>query len=289
VNVNNKPVITYFSPPRDTSLVSGQGLIFHLDGSDADDEPLYFFWHKNGEAVSDSASYVYQSNSTFTGQDLVTGFITDHHDTLSHSWVVTVTTAVELAEFYAQTDEFNQMVTLHWRTYNEFNNAGFEIWRSSRPMNAYILLTPRVIPGNTKGEYVFTDDTLQAGNTYYYKLVDCNIFGARMEHGPIQTILPLPSDYRLEQNFPNPFTLNLGSPVTVIKFQLPQEERISIQIFNVLGQRVRTLADRRFLPGYQSISWDGCNDNGRLVTSGVYYYEFKAGDFKAIKRLVLMR
>jgi hypothetical protein len=81
----------------------------------------------------------------------------------------------------------------------------------------------------------------------------------------------LPKVYELNQNYPNPF-----NPSTTIRYALPFNSDVSIEIYNVLGQRVRALVSENQLPGYYETSWNGQNDFGSAVASGVYVYRMVA-------------
>lgn len=94
----------------------------------------------------------------------------------------------------------------------------------------------------------------------------------------------LPSTFDVKQNYPNPF-----NGATVIRFQLPQTSRVKIKIFNMMGQEIVTLADRRFNAGYYQVSWDGKDRSDNLVSSGVYFYQVTALNEVVIRRLVYLR
>jgi len=94
----------------------------------------------------------------------------------------------------------------------------------------------------------------------------------------------LPTTYDIAQNYPNPF-----NPTTTIKYQLPHVTDVKLVIYNVLGQRVRTLVNNRMEAGYHSLVWDGLNQQGSTVASGVYIYHFQAGDFQKTMKLMLLK
>jgi len=94
----------------------------------------------------------------------------------------------------------------------------------------------------------------------------------------------VPRVFSLAQNYPNPFNL-----ATEIKYQLPKTERVEIGIFNLLGQKVRTLIDERKAPGYYKACWDGKDTSGEIVASGIYFYKIRAGEFTDIKKMVLLK
>ena len=77
----------------------------------------------------------------------------------------------------------------------------------------------------------------------------------------------IPTEYSLGQNYPNPF-----NPTTRINFDLSKDGRVSIIIYNILGQKVKTLADNEFYEaGYKTVSWNGRNDVGLDVATGLYF------------------
>jgi hypothetical protein len=95
----------------------------------------------------------------------------------------------------------------------------------------------------------------------------------------------VPKVYSLAQNFPNPF-----NPSTRIQFALPTKGHVSLKIYNVAGQLVKTLQDGVMDAGSHEISWDGSNNLGANVASGVYFYKINAGDnYENMKKMVLLR
>ena len=94
----------------------------------------------------------------------------------------------------------------------------------------------------------------------------------------------LPQVYALHQNYPNPF-----NPVTTIRFDVPEESHIRLDVYNVLGQRVQTLVNGNMQPGFHVIRWNGTNDTGTPLASGMYFYIIHSSKFTAVKKLVLMK
>lgn len=94
-----------------------------------------------------------------------------------------------------------------------------------------------------------------------------------------------PEDYRLAQNYPNPF-----NPSTTIEFALPINKQISLGVYNMLGQKVKTLVDNEsYTAGTYQVQWDGTNQNGQKVASGVYVYRLTFGNFSKSMRMNLVR
>lgn len=94
----------------------------------------------------------------------------------------------------------------------------------------------------------------------------------------------IPSAFELSQNYPNPF-----NPETVIHFSLPEPSSVEIAIFNMLGQKIQNLSNTRYEAGIHSISWNGKDQNGNFVSSGVYLYQLRAGSFLQVKKMTLLR
>ncbi len=91
-------------------------------------------------------------------------------------------------------------------------------------------------------------------------------------------------DYTVAQNFPNPF-----NPNTVIEFSLPRAEKATIKVFDLLGREITTLLDRPLASGAHQVTWNGRDQSGVLVGSGVYFYRVEAGEFLKTVKMILMR
>jgi hypothetical protein len=94
----------------------------------------------------------------------------------------------------------------------------------------------------------------------------------------------IPDEYSLDQNFPNPF-----NPSTTLAYSLKEPGHVTLNIYNVLGQNVRTLVDEHQDAGSYTKVWDGLDDRGNGVASGMYFYRIKAGDFSDIKKMVMLK
>ena len=94
----------------------------------------------------------------------------------------------------------------------------------------------------------------------------------------------VPTTFALSQNYPNPF-----NPVTTMNFDLPVKAHVTITIFNVLGQRIRTLVDQDLAAGRYTEEWNGSGDDGTKVASGIYFYKIEAGSFVATKKMMLLK
>ena len=94
----------------------------------------------------------------------------------------------------------------------------------------------------------------------------------------------IPGAFALHQNFPNPF-----NPSTEIRFDLPEAGNVSLAIYNLMGQKIRTLSSDNMTPGYHAIIWDGTNDIGSQVATGMYFYSIQSNEFQATKKMLFLK
>ncbi|MEL6820481.1 MAG: FG-GAP-like repeat-containing protein, partial [Calditrichota bacterium] len=94
----------------------------------------------------------------------------------------------------------------------------------------------------------------------------------------------VPDQIELAQNYPNPF-----NPETLIRFSLPQAELVTLEVYNLLGQRVSLLVDQQITAGVHEVKWRAVDDNGKSVQSGIYFYRLKAGEQVITKKMTLIK
>jgi hypothetical protein len=95
----------------------------------------------------------------------------------------------------------------------------------------------------------------------------------------------IPKSFQMAQNYPNPF-----NPETQVRFELPKTTRISLEIFDVMGRKIKTLASNKYRePGYYEVRWDGKNDRGRDVASGLYLMYLRTAEYKKAIKMILQR
>ncbi len=239
-------------------------------------------------------------------------------------------TAVVLSSFTATADD--SKVTIQWTTESEINTAGFNVYRSKEENSGYVKLNDSLIPGSddsTTGQtYSFIDKSAANGITYYYKLEEIELDGVKNTYGQISVTTPieevtekekekvvpdkteieppnvvvvpkLPEKFLLAQNFPNPF-----NPDTWIPYALPEGRHVIVKIYNISGQLVRTLdfGDKpagEYFTRQKAVYWDGKDQTGISVSTGLYFYTLKAGgfdtqatqpkDFIATRRMLIVK
>jgi flagellar hook assembly protein FlgD len=94
----------------------------------------------------------------------------------------------------------------------------------------------------------------------------------------------IPNSFALKQNYPNPF-----NPQTIIEYVLPKGCELEIAIYNILGRKVRTLVKEFQKSGQHRVDWDGKDEEGKEVSSGIYFYQIKTPEFSQAKKMVLLR
>ncbi len=190
---------------------------------------------------------------------------------------------VELASFTSSVDKNN--VTLQWSTAAETNNSGFEIERAID--NGQLTIDSWTNIGNVNGNgtsaishsYSFTDRNLASGK-YSYRLKQID-FNGNFEYFNLnnEVNIGVPSYYSLSQNYPNPF-----NPTTNLEFGISDLGFVSLKIYDISGKEVASLVNEVKPAGYYTVSFNGAN-----LSSGIYFYTIKAGDFVSTKRMILLK
>jgi hypothetical protein len=189
---------------------------------------------------------------------------------------------VELTSFTSSVSGNN--VVLNWSTATEVNNSGFQVERKSINGN-YISVGFVQGKGTTTEEqnYMFADKDLAVG-TYTYRLKQMD-FDGTFEYSPeVEAEVGVPMEFELSQNYPNPF-----NPSTSIKFSLVTDSRVTLRLFDVIGQEVATLINNDLAAGYHSTIVDGSN-----LSSGVYFYRLDATGvngqkYSSVKKMILTK
>ncbi len=199
-------------------------------------------------------------------------------------------------------------VTLTWVTESEIDNLGFALYRSTEKDGEYSLISSYESNPALQGQYnsterhvySFTDSLVVNGMTYWYKLADVDANGYYTHHGPVHatphangneiitTGENYPKRFNLYPNYPNPF-----NPSTTLKFDIPsgknEASRVSLVVFSILGEQVKTLYQGTLTPGQYEVRWDGRDDFGRVVPGGVYYALLRMNKLQRTVKMVFMK
>ncbi len=197
---------------------------------------------------------------------------------------------IELVSFSAVID--GKKVYINWKTVTELQNFGFEIQKKvgQSGYDFFEKIGFIIGAGNSSSpkEYSFIDDlsdmNLYRNNIFYYRLKQIDMDGAFefsdeifIELNPLNTLIP--ENNSLSNNYPNPF-----NPSTTIRFGLPEKSNVKLTIYNSLGEEVSSLLDKELIEGYHEVEFNALD-----LASGVYFYSIQAGEFKSVKKMLLLK
>ncbi len=188
---------------------------------------------------------------------------------------------VELTSFTATAD-FGA-VELRWFTATETNNQGFEVQRSSGGEFETIAFIEGHGTTTEVQAYSYIDKSVNVGS-YSYKLKQVDFDGTFEYSNVVEIDVPAPAEFALDQNYPNPF-----NPSTKIAFRLAVDSKVSLKVFDVLGQEVANLVNTNLVAGAHNI-----NFNASSINSGVYLYRLEATgidgtNFVDVKKMILTK
>jgi len=188
---------------------------------------------------------------------------------------------VELTSFIANASE--GIVELSWITATETNNQGFEVQRSVGGEFETIAFVDGHGTTTETQVYTYTDRSVNIGS-YSYRLKQVDFDGSFNYSKVVEVDVPAPAEFALDQNYPNPF-----NPSTKIAFRLAVDSKVSLKVFNVLGQEVATLVNTNMVAGSHNVNFDASSLN-----SGVYLYRIEATgidgtNFVDVKKMILTK
>ena len=232
------------------------------------------------ETVDISSLVLNQSNVRFRLRSVQPGWdwwwVVDNFCIYAH-----YTVPVELTSFAAVVAGGN--VELNWSTATETNNQGFQVERSNGgEFNSVGFVAGYGTTTETQN-YIFTDRDVPVGN-YSYRLKQVDFDGTFEYSDVVEAEVAAPVEFSLDQNYPNPF-----NPSTKITFRLAADSKVSLKVFDVLGQEVMTLINNDLSAGSHQVDFDASSLN-----SGVYFYKIEATanngtNFNDVKKMVLTK
>ncbi len=202
------------------------------------------------------------------------------------------TLPVQLSSFDAIATSSNT-AQLNWSTASEANLLGYNIYRNenmdsqtAQRINSNLITAYNFSTGS---DYTYIDDEIEVERTYYYWLESLELSNENCLYGPVSVRIEtvenenvLPAETILFSAYPNPF-----NPQTTIKFNVKENDQASLTIFNSKGQVVKSLGN--YLPGQHTLVWNGQNNQGKNVSSGVYFYQLKSSGYSKISKMMLMK
>ena len=180
-----------------------------------------------------------------------------------------------------QEKSFNgKKVDLKWVTKTEVNNYGFNV---ERKINEGDWNTLGFVEGNGNSNSPKNTATqikilFAGGSKFQYRLKQIDTDG-QFEYSDVVEVELMPTQFELSQNYPNPF-----NPSTTIRFSLPKETQLKINIYNMLGELVETLSEGNYEAGYHKVTFNAFN-----LPSGAYIYRIESSDFVQVRKMILIK
>ena len=310
---NNK--IYFYYNNMAATLNSATVGIENTDGSDGLEVAYNSTYVEDGLAVMFSAEPEWLITNNFSGTiyngnsyALVLDFITEGLEPGNYSMDVVVSSndpqnpqitvpvtmqlgevPVELISFTAENNQ--DAVLLRWNTATEKNNMGFDIERKAVKPGNLVPGTWKKIgfvqgSGTTTEPRIYSFKDADAGDgSVSYRLKQIDLDGTISYSKQIEIeVNTLPTKFALSQNYPNPF-----NPSTAIKYDVPVQSLVTLNIYDALGRLVRSLVSEVKDAGRYTISWNGRNNYNEPVASGFYIYRIKAGNFSAVKKMLMLK
>ncbi|MEW5922681.1 MAG: peptidoglycan DD-metalloendopeptidase family protein [Candidatus Zixiibacteriota bacterium] len=190
---------------------------------------------------------------------------------------------IVVSEFWAKYD--NNKVEIGWIGTQSDDLIGLHLLRSQDTLSGYERITEE--PLNIDGDNRFIDDNIGETGCYYYKYELLYADGRAVRANDFASVnITLPEVFSLSQNYPNPFNMN-----TRIEYSLTGAEAGSVRfdIYDILGRKVRTVIDEYQEAGFYHVFWDGNDDNGNAVGSGIYFYKLSAANNEETRKMMVIK
>jgi hypothetical protein len=235
----------------------------------------------SGTPNDGSQDVVLPDNQTTTARVKIEAADNIFFDMSNVNFIISEAVPVELATFNHSANK--NSVTLNWITASEINSTGFEIQRSKVIDN---IAGEWEAIGFVRGKgtttesnfYTYSDAGLKPGS-YMYRLKMIDNDGTFEYSSEINVEIAPPATYELSQNYPNPF-----NPVTLIQYQLPEKQFVTLKIYDALGVEVVSLINEEKESGVHEVSFDASS-----LTSGVYFYTLQSGTIVKTNKMMLLK
>lgn len=271
------------------------GLIGNSDASGEGGSTVYFsYWDYETTGLFASAGGELKSTSqmktqtTFTGWDFTSTWAIDGTESINNGYPYLQNISEEALPISLETFTavYNQgRVEINWVTESEENNARFLIYRNDEVIAMIDGAGTTTEPHN----YSYCDTDIVPGMTYVYKLGDVSYANELVIHDEYAVTVTIsendiPQAFALNSNYPNPF-----NPSTMIPFAITSNENVSLNIYDMNGKLVITLINENMTAGYHEILWDGKDNTGNAVNSGMYISKLVAGEHSDSRKMLMVK
>jgi hypothetical protein len=242
-------------------------------------------WDAEGIAISTADQDQYFPDVTTNGSGgAIAAWMDQRHSTDEDIYANMVTQAGGFVPTLLQSYSANWCddgIAVNWRLSETGMDARFIVLRAVAPETDFAIVPNQQITGNHP-TFQFVDRSCQPGTAYRYRVDVVDEDGHRTLFETSTVVAPQ-VELALHQNQPNPF-----NPSTTIAFSVPRISRVTLVVYDVRGRAVRTLLQRTLSAGRHEFDWDGKNDAGQPVSSGVYLYKLRANNRTLTRKMVLV-
>jgi len=313
LNVNDSPVL---SPIKDQRIAEDTEFMVKVVATDVDDTSLSFTGNAGSAGISAAFSgndLTLKPEANWNGSSVITVYASDGKDMDStkfnltvdpmqdkpynFNWVSTASDSINITQSNL-TDTYD----LKWNTSNEVDGETIDYLISAsvgqlpaeminETADTSMTITYQDIIDNwypnlemlSRGTLKFSVSATDGIDTVKVSSDDRVLFVNRYEYLSTEGE-GVPVEFALHENYPNPF-----NPSTTLRFDLPEVSSITLTIYNMLGQKVRTFDYQNTSAGYHSVKWNATNDYGDPVGAGIYLYQLQTKDFVKTRKMVLLK
>jgi hypothetical protein len=199
----------------------------------------------------------------------------------SHEWVLPSVNNVSI--FVSASS-----ITLTWDVYSDPELQYYAVEYSTDP--EFVNGVESIL--GTENYLVLDQDDLEYGTEYFFRVLaftnfwslPSDMLSGTLEFLEIDNDTELPISFSLNQNYPNPF-----NPTTNISYSIASDNFVTVTIYNVMGEKIKTLSNGFSTSGHKSVKWNAQNERGQEVSAGLYVYTIEAGDFRDTKKMLLLK
>ncbi len=255
-----------------------------IDGTPFSGMTVYELFDLANEVLGGNLSNLPNGTTLSNLNDVITA-INENYDngtTDNGHLVCDIELAAEVISFTAVARE--GAIDLAWSTASESDVEQFEVERAINDDWTVVGVVTGLGDSPIGHNYRFADENIVSGSTYSYRLAELASNGNRSTMPNVVTVeagfeSALPTQFALLQNYPNPF-----NPSTQISFSLPEVSDVTLVVFDALGRNVGTLVKGTMAAGTHNVNFDAAN-----LSNGIYFYQLKAGEFSAVRKMMLLK
>ncbi|MBL0062261.1 MAG: T9SS type A sorting domain-containing protein [bacterium] len=255
-----------------------------IDGSPFSGMTVYELFDLANEVLGGNLANLPGGTTLSNLNDVITA-INENYDngtTDNGDLVCDIELAAELISFSAVARDGS--IELAWATASESDVQRFEVERAVNGNWSVVGIVNGLGDSPVGHSYRFADENIINGTTYSYRLAELAANGNRSTMPNVVQVeagieSALPTEFSLMQNYPNPF-----NPSTQISFSLPDASNVTLAVFDALGRNVGTLVKGTMAAGTHNVNFDAAN-----LSNGIYFYQLKAGEFSAVRKMMLLK